>query len=488
MKLNQLLEGIMNELPAEAGLINIKGITNDSREVAEGYLFVAISGYKVDGHDYIESAIKAGAAAIIGEKDETGINMDIPYIRVADGRRALAELARKFYNPHKDKKTIIGITGTNGKTTTSFMLKHILEQAGSTCALFGSVYNIINGEIEESTVNTTMDALAMQKALHKSKDEYVIMEVSSHALSQYRVEGIEYDITVFTNLDHDHLDYHKNMEDYFLTKAKLFEKLKPGGNAIVHIGDQWGSRLAGMLADEDRINLYTIGKVNADLCIRTGSRNEMELIEDSGLRLPIVLPIMGKHNGQNAALAYQAARTLGLNPKEIIDALKSFTGVPGRFEVQKLPNGATFVIDYAHTGEAFSHCLNTAREMGAERVIHIFGFRGDRDKSKRKNMVDISMLLSDFYILTLDDLDSESKEEMANILHNLNASKKGVVILDRTKAIEYACRHSNAGDWILITGKGDEKYHLSYALPTSSDKETVEYVVGEQELRVMANG
>ena len=487
MKLNQLLVGIMSDPPEKAGSINIRGITNDSRKVSKGDLFVAISGYMVDGHKYIQSAVEAGAAAIVGEKDEKEINTDVPYFRVSDGRKALAQLARIFYNPDQGNKVVIGITGTNGKTTTSFMLKHILEYAGKTCSLFGSVYNIVNGEKEESTVNTTMDTLTLQKALNKSKDEYVIMEVSSHALSQYRVEGIEYDIAIFTNLDHDHLDYHKNMEDYFLTKAKLFEKLKQKGTAIVDIDTQWGSRLCEMLSNEEMINLSTTGCRNADLCIRA-SAGKAELIEESGLCLPLVLPIMGTHNLHNAALAYQAARTLGLNPLEIIATLKGFEGVPGRFEVKKLPNGATFVIDYAHTGDAFSHCLKTAREMGAKRIIHIFGFRGDRDKSKRKKMVEASMLLSDLYILTLDDLHSETESEMANILHSLNTSKKGVVILDRTEAIEYACRHSADGDWILITGKGDEKYHHSYTLPTSSDKETLEYVIGEREQRMLANG
>ncbi len=488
MKLNQLLENLINEIPAEAGLIHIQGITNDSRAVSKGDLFVAISGYAMDGHQYIQAAVEAGAAAVVGEKDGKEISADVPYFHVKEGRKALAQLAKRYYNPAQENKTIIGITGTNGKTTTSFMLKHILEKAGKTCSLFGSVYNIINGEKQASTVNTTMDALALQKALHKSEDEYVIMEVSSHALSQYRVEGIEYDIAIFTNLDHEHLDYHKNMEDYFLTKARLFKMLKPDGNAIVHIDNQWGRRVADMLLKQERIQLSTTGMRNADVCIQTSREKETALMEKSGLRFPLVLPIMGAHNLQNAALAYQAARTLGLTPLEIIHALNNFEGVPGRFEVQKLPNGATFVIDYAHTGEAFGHCLKTAREMGARRIIHIFGFRGDRDKSKRKKMVETSMLLSDLSILTLDDLHSESQAEMATMLHRLNASNKGKVILDRTRAIEYACRHAEAGDWILITGKGDEKYHLSYELPTSTDKETVEYVIGEQEERVLANG
>ena len=485
MKLSQLLEGMVNDIPAKAGLITIQGITNDSREVTEGDIFVAISGYKIDGHTYIQSAVESGAAAIVGEKDEREIYSAVPYFHVPNGRKALAELAGKFYNPEQEDKTIIGITGTNGKTTTSFMLKHILEENGKACSLFGSVYNIINGEREESAVHTTMDALALQKALNKSKDEYVIMEVSSHALSQYRVDGIEYDIAIFTNLDHDHLDYHKDMEDYFLTKARLFEKLKPNGNAIIHTDNPWGRRLVRMLENQEMIHLSTIGMRNADLCVHTSSGKAAELFEESGFHLPVLLPIMGKHNLHNAALAYQAAKSIGLNPNDIIRALQSFEGVPGRFNVQKLPNGATFVIDYAHTGDAFSHCLKTAREMGAKRVIHIFGFRGDRDKSKRKKMVEISMLLSDLYILTLDDLHAESEEEMVNMLHKLNSSKKGLVIMDRTKAIEYALHHSRAGDWILITGKGDEKYQHSYAIPTSSDKETVDYLVKEHEAQVM---
>ena len=484
MKLNKLLQDIINQASLhdeDIEDIDIKGITNNSLEVEDGFLFIAIKGYQVDGHTYIDQAIKAGARAIIGERKIDKIS--VPYFQVENSRLILADLAQRFY-PDKSNKTIIGITGTNGKTTTSFMLKHILESCGKKCSLFGSVYNYINGEKSAPSVNTTMDALQIHREIARSNDEFVIMEVSSHALSQHRVKGINYDYALFTNLDHDHLDYHKDMDDYFSVKARLFKQLKKDGAAICNTNNNWGKKLEELLS-KNLNQISSVGKKESDLYIQQNKAGDTHFVYKNKGVYPVKLPIKGKHNIQNAALAFLTARNMGIPGEFIIEALKSFPGVPGRFEVLEHPTGAQFIVDYAHTSDAFAQCLKTGREMGAKRIIHIFGFRGDRDVSKRQSMVEVSAKLSDLCILTLDDLGTESFEGMLEALHNLKPLKNGKVIHDRTSAIEYAWEIARDGDWIFITGKGDELYKGTYNLPTKTDKDTITYLLKEETAKVI---
>ena len=484
MKLNKLLQDIVDQTllhDEDIEDIDIKGITNNSLEVEEGFLFIAIKGYQVDGHCYINQAIKAGARAIIGERKIDKIS--VPYFQVENSRLILADLAQRFY-PNKSNKTIIGITGTNGKTTTSFMLKHILESCGKTCSLFGSVYNYINGEKSAPSVNTTMDALQIHKEIARSNDEFVIMEVSSHALSQHRVKGINYDYALFTNLDHDHLDYHKDMDEYFSVKAQLFKQLKTDGAAIINTNNSWGMKLKEHLS-ESNSHISSIGKKESDLYIQQGKAGDTHFVYKNKGVYPVKLPIKGKHNIQNAALAFLTARNMGIPGEFIIEALKSFPGVPGGFEVINHPSGAQFIVDYAHTGDAFAQCLKTGREMGAKRIIHIFGFRGNRDGSKRQGMVETSSQHSDLCILTMDDLGTESFDVMVETLHDLKPLNKGKVIPDRTSAIEYAWKIARDGDWIFITGKGDEIYKGTYLLPTKTDIDTLTYLLKEEQAKVI---
>lgn len=477
MKLKKLLSDVAKVSDKDKE-IYITGIANNSLEVKEGFIFVAITGFQVDGHTYIEKAIEAGARVIIGEKEIT--NLSVPYIRVDNSRAILADLAKRFY-PVQADRTIIGVTGTNGKTTTSFMLKHILEAYGRSCSLFGSVYNYINGEKSTPSVNTTMDALQLQKELSRSQDDIVIMEVSSHALSQYRVKGISYDYALFTNLDHDHLDYHKDMDDYFSVKAQLFTQLKPDGVAVINTNNKWGSKLEKRLCGTND-QIFCVGNKESDLYIQQNKTGDIQFVYKNKEIYPIRLSIKGKHNIQNAALAFLTARNMGVPGEVIINALQSFPGVPGRFEVVNHPTGAQLVVDYAHTCDAFAQCLKTGREMGAKRIIHIFGFRGNRDVTKRRGMVEISEKHSDLCILTLDDLGTESFEEMIEALHDLKPAAKGKVIPDRTLAIEYAWKIAKDGDWIFITGKGNEVYKNTYLLPTNSDIDTLTYLSKEEKI------
>ncbi|MCQ6274802.1 UDP-N-acetylmuramoyl-L-alanyl-D-glutamate--2,6-diaminopimelate ligase [Bacillus sp. V3B] len=479
-----ILQGIIKEavvrITSKGNLdhINITGITDNSKDVKEGYLFVAVSGYSFDGHDYITEAIRLGASAVIGEQDI--MDLEIPYIQVKNSRKVLGIVAKKFYGNPSSKKIMIGITGTNGKTTISFMLKHILEKNGISCSVIGTLSYIINGKTIESQ-NTTPGTIKLNSLLAESRDEVVIMEVSSHGLAQYRLEGIEFDYCVFTNLYHDHLDFHGTMEEYFQVKSLLFEKLKPNGLAVINVDNDWGENLYKNLHHK-KVNTYLVGKSNdCDLSIIDyhTATNPFILLKEKEETVKIHLPLPGQHNLYNAAFAYAIARKLPIKREELILGLNQFPGVPGRFETYRSEEGITIVIDYAHTADAIFHTLQTAKECGAKRIFHIFGFRGGRDKTKREEMVKVSTEFSDELILTLDDLNTEKYDQMVtelNRLHSEYPSGKGSVIPDRTLAIQTAIQKGTKDDWLIITGKGPERYKQSFDLPTMSDKETILYL------------
>jgi UDP-N-acetylmuramoyl-L-alanyl-D-glutamate--2,6-diaminopimelate ligase len=479
MRLSKVLEALggctknyMNEKDSE-----LFGIQMDSRKIKPGDLFVAITGFQMDGHQFIDEAIAKGAAAVIGEND---LQLSVPYIQVNDSRLALGRAASSFYNNPSLKHTVIGVTGTNGKTTVSYILKHILEHAGKSCSLLGTVSYIINDEVYKPS-NTTPDALQIQELIAKSKDEFVVLEVSSHALKQYRIEGLELDYGLFTNLSHDHLDYHPTIEDYFEAKTMMYDYMKPDGAAIVSQLSQWGNELAELLIGK-QIPVYSIGyddihnlKIGE---IKLNGQTKFDIILDD-VFYSLTFPSPGLHNVYNAAMAFLTAVKIGIDPEVIISALESFPGVPGRFEMIPHPEGATFIVDYAHTKDAIEYCLQAAKEHDAVKVKHIFGFRGERDKSKREHMIKASARLSDEFILTFDDLNGVSEEEMLEELKELNEKfgrNKGQIIADRTIAIQNAWKTAKKGEWILITGKGPEEYQSMYELPSTSDKETLLYL------------
>ncbi|TDL78770.1 UDP-N-acetylmuramoyl-L-alanyl-D-glutamate--2,6-diaminopimelate ligase [Peribacillus frigoritolerans] len=485
MKLLTLLEqtghSILNQ--EELGSAEITGIDANSAKIKPGCLFVAISGFERDGHDYIKDAINKGAAAVVGEKDLT--DLPVPYVRVANSRDTLANLAAHFYDYPSRKHIMIGITGTNGKTTTSFMLRHILRHAGYSCALFGTVHNVINGQAYSSK-NTTPDALELQRLLAESKDDVVIMEVSSHGLSQKRLEGIEFDVGLFTNLAHEHLDYHNTIEEYFEVKQQLFSKLKQGGKAIISTHDEWGQKLAGLLKEKN-IQVSTFGRSPMD-DLEFTSENDVHCsnfeVTENGEELRFSMSIPGLHNIYNASMAYLTGRKIGVDSAKLIEGFRTFKGIPGRFEMYSHQKDATAVIDYAHTADAFEYILKTARDCGAKRIFHVFGFRGDRDESKRAEMMEISSRMSDCSILTFDDLNGVEQNEMIDELQAyLKSSGKEADLLvpDRTLAIQKAWELAEAGDWILVTGKGSEKYKDQYELPAESDQETFRLLMNEKE-------
>ncbi|MFC2949822.1 UDP-N-acetylmuramoyl-L-alanyl-D-glutamate--2,6-diaminopimelate ligase [Virgibacillus sediminis] len=476
MKLTQLLNGLekKNQISVDTEQLKIKGLADSSADVAANYIFVAISGFRSDGHDFINDAIDKGACLIIGEQGLSGL--PVPYIQVENSRKALGILAKNFYGDPAEKKWMIGVTGTNGKTTTSYLLKHILEDNGHSCAVIGTIQNIINGEARKSS-NTTPSSLEMHRMLAESRDDTAIVEVSSHGLSQFRVEGVQFDLCLFTNLHPEHLDYHRTMDNYFQAKKSLFDHLKVNGCAIVNTDNEWGSKLANLLEEQGK-TVYATGK-SAQSSIRIHGFNtdaSTITLEENGKTDLICSPILGVHNMYNTISAYTAAILSGISKEDVRESLLRFDGIDGRFEINTLPEGQKIIIDYAHTPDAIDNCLNTAKDCGAKRIIHVFGFRGDRDISKREEMLRLSASLSDQYVLTLDDLNSVSYNEMVDTLRQLQSdqgNQKGTVLPDRTLAIKQAIEQSEPGDWVIITGKGHEAYQQSYSMNTTSDKETV---------------
>lgn len=456
MYLHELLDAfsIQNSYPS----IQIRGVETNSRRVQPGDVFFALTGHTSNGHDYIDQAVAAGAVAVVGTQECTLV--EIPYIRVADTRKAVALAAKRFYNHPSSRKVVIGITGTNGKTTTSFLLREMLEQAGKRCALFGTVHYVINGKTLPSP-NTTPDSLQFQRLLHESEDDVVIMEVSSHGIDQLRIEGIEFDFAVFTNLDQDHLDYHGTMDAYFEVKSRLFNQLKSKGTAVVWSENAWGSRLADQL------------KARGVRVIAVDKRNMEDSLQSQ--HLPF-------HNRINAELAATIAIQMGCSKEGIQQALHSFQGVPGRFELIEVPNDIHVVIDYAHTADAFNQVLSSVRNLAKGRILHVFGFRGNRDASKRQAMIEASLKGSDLSILTSDDRNGVSQLEMESQLDKLEFTGKR--IQDRTEAIGFALEQAVSGDWIVITGKGNEPYKDDYEAPCQSDRETVEWYQKQEKIKL----
>lgn len=478
MKLKEMLSDYqLGEQPKWDGEQIITGITDSSRDITDGMVFVAIAGFEQDGHDYIPHAVAQGAALIVGEHDCPEA-LPIPYLQVANSRQVLGQLADKFYDHPSGRKRVIGITGTNGKTTTAFFLKHLLEQQGFTVSMIGTIYNEING-IQYPTPNTTPNAEKVHELIAASEDDFVVIEVSSHGLVQYRLEGVSFDYALFMNLQHDHLDYHKTMKAYFEAKATLFDKLKPAGKAVVNTDDAWGLKLAQRLVAKG-IAVITVGHQEDTVMSIKKMTNQEVTLDISGKVVALDPHMPGEHNLYDIAMAGAVIQDLGYPLVDVTEQMRSFAGVPGRYEIVHLKNGVHCIVDYAHTPEAVSSILTSMHKDGAERITHIFGFRGNRDATKRDEMIAASTAQSARVILTTDDLNSIPEETMrqeyAEYQQKFAGMHKIDVMMDRTLAIQAAVNEAREGDWILVTGKGHEKYKTAYALPTASDKETVLYL------------
>ncbi len=463
MKIVDLLAGLNYELVSGEENIEINNPNYDSRKVKTGDVFFAISGFSVDGHSFIPKAIENGARVIVVEKD-VEFTPGITYIKVENGRKALAIASCNFYDNPSKKMKLIGITGTNGKTTSAFMLKGILEAAGYKVGLIGTIANYIGSE-ELHAERTTPESLELQELFNKMVEagvDYCVMEVSSHSLELYRVYGVEFAEGIFTNLTQDHLDFHKTFENYFKAKARLFAMSR---NSIINIDDEYGSRLAEdvNMQGNSKITTYSIEK-KSDLRGEDIDLEATGMIFDLNLDgevKKIGLSIPGRYNVYNALGCIGAALNEGIKMDTIIDALGMVT-VPGRCENLTLSMNSAFQVirDYSHTPDSLKNILENLKELTTGRLICIFGCGGDRDKTKRPIMGEIGTDLSDIAIITSDNPRSE---EPYTILEDIVAGVKKnnyKVVENRREAIKTALLIGQKGDIIVIAGKGHETYQI----------------------------
>ena len=434
----------------------ITGIEHDSRKVQKGTLFVCIPGVHVDGHKFIPQAVAAGASAIVTTREDVEVPEGIAVLRVKELQPALDTIVPYFHDYPARKMRVVGITGTNGKTTTSYITRAILRKAGYKVGLIGTIQIMIEDEVLPIH-NTTPDVVELQHTLAMMRDkgmDYVVMEVSSHALDQNRVAGIEFDTAVFTNLTQDHLDYHKTLENYMLAKAKLFDHVsepgcKQGKTAVVNIDDAAGEKEADLRATD--ILVHANG---AEFVLHHESFGEMAL----------KLHITGIFNVYNVMSAVGAALAEHIDAAVIKEALEAFTAVPGRFELVKAGQDFSIIVDYAHTPDGVENVLKTARKIAKKRIIAVFGCGGDRDRTKRPIMGRLAAELADVVIATSDN---PRTEDPAFILSQVEegvdeaiGTKHHELIVDRRHAIYRAIEMAEKDDIVVILGKGHENYQI----------------------------
>ncbi len=461
-------------VPAGFKDFQVRGIACNSKLVKDNFIFMAIKGNNYDGHKFIPEAIKRGAKAVIyqapGRRDtgtpghrDTKTPGKILFIKVKDTRQALARIASEFSGNPSSKIKVIGVTGTNGKTTVTYLIEALLKEAGCCPAIIGTINYRFNARIISSK-NTTPGPLELHGLLKKMSDQgcdYAVIEVSSHALDQDRVGGINFSSAIFTNLTQDHLDYHQNMENYFLAKAKLFKDLDKKSFSVINADDKYGLRLKKMLSQK-RIVTYAIEN-KADVYaqdIRMDINGTEFTLKGINNKLNIRTRLIGRHNIYNILAAAGWAIAQGLGAQVIRRALEKFSPVPGRLEKMNSPEGFCVFVDYAHTDDALKNVITSLRQLTAEKIIVVFGCGGDRDKTKRPKMARVVSNLSDFFLITNDNPRSENPDAIIADI------KKGIVknnyriLPDRREAIKKAISLARAGDIVLVAGKGHENYQI----------------------------
>ncbi len=451
--------------------IEIREIAHDSRKVEKGTLFVCMDGVHVDGHAFIPQAVEKGAVAILSERKLEAPALGVAVLQVPDLRMALDEIVPYFHDYPARKMRLIGITGTNGKTTTSYMTRAILRNAGYRVGLIGTIQIMLEDEVLPIH-NTTPDVVELQHTLDLMQQrgmEYVVMEVSSHALAQNRVAGCEFDTVVFTNLTQDHLDYHKTLENYKLAKAKLFDLVsrpgvKPGKTAVVNIDDAAApTMLKHAHCEQLTYAIQQDASLRAvDIDVLASGAN-FSLLGSFG-RMDLKLKITGIFNVYNVMSAVGAALAEKIAPKVIEETLQNFQSVPGRFELVDEGQDFSVIVDYAHTPDGLENILHTARQIAKKRIITVFGCGGDRDRTKRPIMGRIAAELSDVVIATSDNPRSEDPEFIlseveAGVCQKLG-SKQHEKITDRREAIFRAIALAEPEDIVVIAGKGHENYQI----------------------------
>jgi UDP-N-acetylmuramoyl-L-alanyl-D-glutamate--2,6-diaminopimelate ligase len=455
MTLRELIAGAEVEGVSGDDGVEIADLAYDSDRVGPGTLYFCVRGQRADGHDFAPAAIEAGAAALVVEHE---LDLAAPQVRVADARAAMAPLAARFWGDPTAELEVVGITGTNGKTTTAFLVRAILEAAGRRCGLLGTVKQVVGGA-EEEVIRTTPEAIDLQATFRRmldAGDADCSMEVSSHALALRRADAIHFAVALFTNLTQDHLDFHADMEDYFQAKRMLFD-LGPGA-AAVNVDDPYGARLAGEIE-----GAITFSAAGADAEFRatdvkfdvSGARFRVHGPEGE-VEVRTALP--GHFNVANALAAIAATSALGVPPGAAAAALSAAGQIPGRFEPVDEGQSFAVLVDYAHTPDSLDNVLRAARRLTEGRLISVFGCGGDRDREKRPLMGRIGAELSDIAVVTSDNPRSEDPEAIiGEILAGVPTAAGVVVDPDRRAAIGLALRRAEPGDTVVIAGKGHEQ-------------------------------
>jgi UDP-N-acetylmuramoyl-L-alanyl-D-glutamate--2,6-diaminopimelate ligase len=465
MRLQELLTHLHPLIPYLGENPEITSIENDNRKVQHGSLFICIKGYTVDGHDFAEKAVKSGAVAVLAEHP---LPLDVPVIVVKDTNRAMAVIADAFYDHPTKKLQLIGITGTNGKTTTSHLIEKILTDHGKKLGLIGTMYTKI-GDTTLETKNTTPESLTLQKIFKQMVDanvETAVMEVSSHALDLGRVHGCDYNIAVFTNLTQDHLDYHHTMEEYKRSKGLLFSQL---GNtfdvehpkfAVLNVDDQATETFIKSTAAN--VVTYGIDK-DADFQAEsiqmtpTGTTFELKM---GDIRYPVHIQLIGKFSVYNVLASIATAYVSGVPIHDIVRSIESVKGVAGRVELVDAGQDFSVIVDYAHTPDSLENVLKTIQQFAKKKIFVLIGCGGDRDRTKRPLMAKIACQYATDPIFTSDNPRSENP---LAILKDMEAGVTGIehlVIPDRNEAITHAIKSAATGDVILIAGKGHETYQI----------------------------
>lgn len=460
MKLNELLKAIQPVEVTGSTDIDITGIETDSRQVKEGYLFMALRGTQADGHTYIPSAVEKGAVAVLCEEVPEQAP-EATYIVVKDSEEATGCLATAFYGNPTSKLELVGVTGTNGKTTIATLLYHTFRYLGYKVGLISTVCNYIDEE-PIPTSHTTPDPITLNRLLGQMADcgcKYVFMEVSSHAVAQRRIAGLTFAGGIFTNLTRDHLDYHKTVENYLKAKKRFFDEMPKQAFSLTNLDDKNGL----VMTQNTRSKVYTYSL--RSLCDFKGkvleSHFEGMLLDFNNHELAV--PFIGKFNASNLLAVFGAATLLGKKEEDVLVALSTLHPVSGRFESIRAPKGFTAIVDYAHTPDALVNVLNAIHGVleGRGKVITVVGAGGNRDKGKRPIMAKEAARQSDQVIITSDNPRMEEPQDIINdMLAGLDAEdkKKTISIVDRREAIRTACLLAQPGDVILVAGKGHENY------------------------------
>lgn len=461
MKLSEILKGLDYELLQGSADRDITKIEYDSRKAEKGSLFVCVTGFKTDGHIYAAKAAEAGAEALICERNVEGIDKSVTIIKVNNSREALSVISDNFYGHPASKMTMIGVTGTNGKTTTTYLIKSVLDHIGKTVGVVGTIENRIGNE-KIHTDRTTPEALELCELFDrmvKAGVTHTVMEVSSHSLDLHRVDFCKFKIGIFTNLTQDHLDYHKTMENYRAAKGKLFEMSE---NAVINIDDPAGEYMISRA--KGRVLTFGIDN-DADLKasdMHITANGVSYVLGYDGKKYNVDINIPGKFSIYNSLGSIGACVLMGIPMETIIAGLKENYGVPGRFQTIKSHRGFNAIVDYAHTPDGLENILKTAREFVKGRIITVFGCGGDRDRTKRPIMGEIGGRLSDICVITSDNPRTEDPEL---IIKDVEEGIKGTgcpyeCICDRKEAILHAISIAKEGDVVVIAGKGHEDYQI----------------------------